>query len=134
LRPDGVGQGRGHRAVSAGEGELLPAPQLDLPGHERGPCARVAAHDRIRGERFGQTSTPSLPRAAIVIATRHRRSSGTPPGSDNALYHLVPGRVMDRRSSLLILASGNHGGALVFAIGVGVVLLIAIYMFAKGRR
>jgi hypothetical protein len=33
---------------------------------------------------------------------------------------------MDRHSSLLILASGSHGGALVFAIGVGVVLLIAI--------
>ncbi len=43
-------------------------------------------------------------------------------------------RVMDRHSALLILASGNHGGALVFTIGVGVVLLIAIYMFAKGRR
>jgi hypothetical protein len=43
-------------------------------------------------------------------------------------------RVMDRPSSFLILASGNHGGALVFTIGVGVVVLIAIYMFAKGRR
>jgi hypothetical protein len=41
---------------------------------------------------------------------------------------------MDRHSSLLILASGNHVGALVFTIGVGVVLLIAIYLFAKGRR
>jgi hypothetical protein len=41
---------------------------------------------------------------------------------------------MDRHSSLVILASGNHGGALVFTIGVGVVLLIAIYLIAKGRR
>jgi hypothetical protein len=41
---------------------------------------------------------------------------------------------MDRRSSLLILASGNHGGALVFTIGVGVVVLVAIYVFAKRRR
>jgi hypothetical protein len=41
---------------------------------------------------------------------------------------------MYRRSSLLFLASGNHVGALVFTIGVGVVLLVAIYMFAKGRR
>jgi len=36
--------------------------------------------------------------------------------------------------SLVVLASGNHGGALVFTIGVGVVLLVAIYFFAKGRR
>jgi hypothetical protein len=41
---------------------------------------------------------------------------------------------MDCHSSLLFLASGNHGGALVFTIGVGVVLLIAIYVFAKRRR
>ncbi len=41
---------------------------------------------------------------------------------------------MDRYSSLLVIASGNHGGALVFTIGVGVVLLIAIYLFVKGRR
>lgn len=42
----------------------------------------------------------------------------------------------DRRSSLVILASGSHGGALVFTIGVGVVLLVAIYFFffAKGHR
>jgi hypothetical protein len=33
-----------------------------------------------------------------------------------------------------MLASGSHGGALVFTIGVGVVLLIAIYLSAKGRR
>jgi hypothetical protein len=41
---------------------------------------------------------------------------------------------MDRHFSLLVIASGNHGGALVFTIGVGVVLLIAIYVFAKRRR
>jgi hypothetical protein len=41
---------------------------------------------------------------------------------------------MNRDFSLLILASGNHGGALVFTIGVVAVLLIAIYLFAKGRR
>jgi hypothetical protein len=41
---------------------------------------------------------------------------------------------MERHSSLLILASGRHGGALVFTIGVGVVLLIAIYALAKRRR
>jgi hypothetical protein len=41
---------------------------------------------------------------------------------------------MDRPSSLLVLASGNHGGALVFTIGVGIALLIAIYLYAKGRR
>jgi len=43
-------------------------------------------------------------------------------------------RVIDCHSPLLILASGNHGGALVFTIGVGVVLLIAIYLLVKGRR
>jgi hypothetical protein len=41
---------------------------------------------------------------------------------------------MDRHFSLVALAGGSHGGALVFTIGVGVVLLIAIYFFAKGRR
>jgi len=43
---------------------------------------------------------------------------------------------MDRQSSLVILASGSHGGALVFTIGVGVVLLVAIcfFFFAKGHR
>ncbi len=35
---------------------------------------------------------------------------------------------MDRHSSPVVVASGNHAGAVVFTIGVGVVLLIAIYI------
>lgn len=41
---------------------------------------------------------------------------------------------MDHHSALQILASGSHAGAVVFTIGVGVVLLIAIYLLATGRR
>jgi hypothetical protein len=41
---------------------------------------------------------------------------------------------MDRPSSLLILASSNLGGAIVFTAGVGLLLLIAIYVSVKRRR
>ena len=41
---------------------------------------------------------------------------------------------MDRQVSLGVVAGGSHGGAVVFTIGVGVVLLVAIYLFVKGRR
>lgn len=51
-----------------------------------------------------------------------------------AIRYVAARIVMDRYSSLLILASGKHSGELVFTIGVGVVLLIANYLFAKGRR
>ena len=42
--------------------------------------------------------------------------------------------VMVRPSSLLILASGNHAGAVVFTVIVGFVVLIAIFLSVKGRR
>jgi hypothetical protein len=32
------------------------------------------------------------------------------------------------------LASGNHGGAVVFSVGVGVVVLVSIYFLVKRRR
>jgi hypothetical protein len=38
---------------------------------------------------------------------------------------------MDRHRALVILASGNNGGAVVFTIGVGVVPLIAIYLLRR---
>jgi hypothetical protein len=41
---------------------------------------------------------------------------------------------MHQPSSLLILASGNHGGAVAFTVVVGLLLLIAIYVTVKGRR
>ena len=41
---------------------------------------------------------------------------------------------MDRPSSLLILASGNHAGAVVFTVIVGFVVLIGIFLSVKGRR
>ena len=41
---------------------------------------------------------------------------------------------MDRQSLLTLGASANHAGAVVFTIGAGVVLLIAIYFSVKRRR
>lgn len=41
---------------------------------------------------------------------------------------------MDRRSSVIILASGNHAGAVVFTVSVGVLVLIAIWLSVMGRR
>ena len=41
---------------------------------------------------------------------------------------------MVRASSLPMLASGNHAGAVVFTISVGLLVLIAIFLSVKGRR
>jgi hypothetical protein len=41
---------------------------------------------------------------------------------------------MDRPSSVLILASGNHAGAVAFTVSVGALVLIAIWLSVKGRR
>jgi hypothetical protein len=41
---------------------------------------------------------------------------------------------MNRPSSLIILASGNHAGAVVFTVSVGFLVLIAIWLSVKGRR
>jgi hypothetical protein len=41
---------------------------------------------------------------------------------------------MDRPSSLLMLASGSHAGAVVFTVSVGFLVLIAIFLSVKGRR
>lgn len=103
-------------------------------GRSRGSCATHQPAYCVFETSGKPLRASSLLRAAIVIATRHRCSSGTCRGVIMRSITSYRDRVMDRHSALLILASGNHGGALVFTIGVGVVLLIAIYMFAKGRR
>ena len=41
---------------------------------------------------------------------------------------------MVRPSSLHIVASGIHAGAVVFTVSVGVLVLIAIFLSVKGRR
>jgi hypothetical protein len=41
---------------------------------------------------------------------------------------------MVRPSSLLVVASGNHAGAVAFTVSVGVLVLIAIFLSVKGRR
>jgi hypothetical protein len=41
---------------------------------------------------------------------------------------------MDRFSSLLAVAGRSHAGAVVFAVGVGLLVLIAVYLTVKGRH
>jgi hypothetical protein len=41
---------------------------------------------------------------------------------------------MDRSSSLLVLAGRSHAGAVVFTVGVGLLVLIAVYLSVRGRR
>lgn len=41
---------------------------------------------------------------------------------------------MDRFSSLLAVAGRNHDGAVVFTVGVVLLVLIAVYLTVKGRR
>jgi hypothetical protein len=36
--------------------------------------------------------------------------------------------------SLTHLAEGNHAGATVFAVGVGIVAVISVYILARSRR
>jgi hypothetical protein len=37
-------------------------------------------------------------------------------------------------ASVAHLASGNHAGAAVFTVGVGIVAVISIYILARSRR
>jgi hypothetical protein len=111
----------------------------------RSPCIQKLSTDaRIRvGRRHRQ---PALKAALAQVGPLgpelhdHDRTYGWPPRPGGAAPRVIIAvstpreHVMERHSSLLILASGSHGGALVFTIGVGVVLLIAIYALAKRRR
>ena len=107
-------------------------------------CASAGSGQARRGDEVLLVKAPSVTPAQEhggrrLLQPLTRPATAALPDSTEPRWVIIRSitlreHIMERHLPLLMLASGRHGGAVVFTIGVGVVLLIAIYLFARGRR